>query len=151
MQEAAETNDASIRPGCGSIQPKLQLSIICQVIIGCTSSTVSTLSTVKEISTTNTPSALSALSVNSDHSPFDAHTMLNILAQNTRLEDVIAGLSSQNQVLSLKLQIACATNSQLVSDEEEEQEHVEGEEQEQEQEEAGAPISNWDIVRNLTI
>jgi hypothetical protein len=51
---------------------------------------------VQEISTTNTPSALSALSDNSDHSPFDAHTMLNILAQNNRLEDVIAGLSSQN-------------------------------------------------------
>jgi hypothetical protein len=63
---------------------------------------------VKEISTTNTPSALSALSVDSDHSSFDAHTMLNKLAQNNRLEDVIAGLSSQNQVLSLKLQIACA-------------------------------------------
>jgi hypothetical protein len=110
---------------------------------------------VKEISTTNTPSALSALSVNSDHSPFDAHTMLNKLAQNSRLADVIAGLSSQNQVLSLKLQIVCATNSRLVSDEEEEQEHDEGEEQEQEeeqeeeqgqQEEAGAPISKWDIV-----
>jgi hypothetical protein len=116
---------------------------------------------VKEISTTNTPSALWVPSVNSDHSPFDAHTMLNILAQNSRLEDVIAGLSSQNQVLSLKLQIACATNSWLVSDEEEEQEHDEGEEQEQEeeqdkeqeeeqgqQEEAGAPISKWDIVTN---
>jgi hypothetical protein len=113
---------------------------------------------VKEISTTNTPSALSALSVDSDHSPFDAHTMLNILAQNSRLlEDVIAGLSSHNQVLSLKLQIACATNSRLVSDEEVEQEHDEGEEQEQEeeqeeeqgqQEEAGAPISKWDIVTN---
>jgi hypothetical protein len=75
----------------------------------------------------------------------------------SRLEDVIAGLSSQNQVLSLKLQIACATNSRLVSDEEEEQEHDEGEEQEQEeeqeeeqglQEETGAPISKWDIVTN---
>jgi hypothetical protein len=66
---------------------------------------------VKEISTTNTPSALSALSVNPDHSPFGAHTMLNILAHNCRLEDVIAGLSSHNQVLSLKFQIACATNS----------------------------------------
>jgi hypothetical protein len=49
---------------------------------------------VKEISTINTLSALSALSVNSDHSPFDAHTMLNILARNSRLEDFIAGLLS---------------------------------------------------------
>jgi hypothetical protein len=57
---------------------------------------------VKEI-TTNTPSALSALSVNSDHSPFDAHTMFNILAHNNRLEDVVAGLSLQNQMLSSEL------------------------------------------------
>jgi hypothetical protein len=110
---------------------------------------------VKEISTTNTPSALSALSVNSDHTPFDAHTMLNILAQNNRLEDVRAGLSLQSEVLSLKLQIACATNSWLVSDEEEEQEHdeeVEQEEQQEEQqgqqEEAEAPLSKWGIVTN---
>jgi hypothetical protein len=147
MQEVTKSDNASIRPGCRSVQPKLQLPIICRVIIGCTSSTVSTL---KEISTTNTSSALSALSVNWVHSPFDAHTMLNILAQNNRLEDVIAGLSSQNLVLSLKLQIACATSSRLVSDEEEEQEHDEEQEQEQEEEqeeeqgqheEAGAPIS----------
>ena len=77
---------------------------------------------VKEISTTNTPSALSALSVNSDHSPFDAHTMFNILARNNRLEDVVAGLSLQNQMLSSELQSARARNSQLVSDEEEKQE-----------------------------
>jgi hypothetical protein len=110
---------------------------------------------VKEI-TTNTPSALSALSVNSNHSPSDAHTMFNILAHNNRLEDVVAGLSLQNQMLSSELQSACATNSQLVSDEEEKQELLdEEEEKEQEQEEeqgqkqeAAAPISKWDIVTN---
>jgi hypothetical protein len=98
---------------------------------------------VKEI-TTNTPSALSALSVNSDHLPFDAHTMFNILARNNRLEDIVAGLSLQNQMLSSKLQLACATNSQLVSTEEE-QEHDEEEEKEEEQgqqQEAASPISN---------
>jgi hypothetical protein len=110
---------------------------------------------VKEIITTNTPSALLALSVNWDHLSFDAPTMLNILAQNNRLADVIAGLSLQNQMLSLEPLLAFATNSQLVSKgKEEEQEHDEEEDQEQEeeqaekgqQEEAAAPISTWDIV-----
>jgi hypothetical protein len=45
--------------------------------------------------------------------------MFNILAHNNRLEDVVAGLSLQNQMLSSELQSACATNSQLVSNEEE--------------------------------
>jgi hypothetical protein len=114
---------------------------------------------VKE-TTTNTPSALSALSVDSDHLPFDAHTMFNILAHNNRPADFVAGLSLQNQMLSSELQSDRATNSQLVSDEEEKQELLDEEEvkeqdQEEEQEEeqgqkqeAAAPISKWDIVTN---
>jgi hypothetical protein len=65
------------RPRCGSIQPKLQLFIICWIIIV---PTLSQPSTVKEINT-NTPLALLALSVNWNHWPFDAHSMFNILAQ----------------------------------------------------------------------
>ena len=45
-----------------------------------------------------------------------------ILAHSNRLEDVVAGLSLQNQMLSSELQSARARNSQLVSDEEEKQE-----------------------------
>ena len=114
---------------------------------------------VQEISTTNTPSALSALSDTSDHSPFDANTMFNILAHNKRLEDVVAGLSLQNQMLSSELQLACATNSRLIVSNKEEKQELLDEEEEKEQEdeqeeeqgqkqEAAAPISKWDILTN---
>jgi hypothetical protein len=88
MQEAAETRDAFIRPGCGRMLPKLQLSILFKSSL--VAPALSQPPPVNEI-TTNTPSALSAISVNLDHSPFDAHTMVNILAQNKRLEDIVTG------------------------------------------------------------
>jgi hypothetical protein len=56
-----------------------------------------------------------------------------ILAHSNRLEDVVAGLSLQNQMLSSELQSARSRNSQLVSDEEEKQELLD-EEEEKEQE-----------------
>jgi hypothetical protein len=80
-----------------------------------------------------TPSTLSDLTQSEGTPPNEpqaGHLLSNILAQNERLEDIVAqnerledivaGLSIENKLMSSRLQMARATNSQLQQDQEEE-------------------------------
>ncbi len=80
-----------------------------------------------------TPSTLSDLTQSEgtpSNEPQAGHLLSNILAQNQRLEDIVAqnerledivaGLSIENKLMSSRLQMARATNSQLQQDQEEE-------------------------------
>jgi abortive infection bacteriophage resistance protein len=62
----------------------------------------------------------------------------DIVAQNKRLEDIVAGLSFENELMSSRLQMARATNSQLQQDQEEEL---------SQQQEAMA-VSKFDVITN---
>ena len=98
-----------------------------------------------------TPSTLSDLTQSEGtplNEPQTGHLLSNILAQNERLEDtvaqkerledVVAGLSFENELMSSRLQMARAENSQLQQDQEEEL---------SQQQEAMA-ISKFDILTN---
>jgi hypothetical protein len=53
--------------------------------------------------------------------PQAGHLLLNILAKNERLEDIVAGLSFENKFMSSRLQLDRVTNSQLQQEQKEEQ------------------------------
>jgi hypothetical protein len=63
----------------------------------------------------------------------------DIVAQNERLEDIVAGLSIENKLMSSRLQMARATNSQLQQDQEE---------QELSQQQERMAISKFDVLTN---
>jgi hypothetical protein len=98
-----------------------------------------------------TPSTLSDLTQSEGrplNEPQAGHLLSNILAQNERLEDsvaqnerlegIVAGLSFENKLMSSRLQMARATNSQLQQDQEEEL---------SQQQEAMA-VSKFDVLTN---
>jgi hypothetical protein len=100
---------------------------------------------------------LSTLSPLSDLTPSEGtssnHRLLSniLLAKNVRLECIVAGLSSENRLMSSRLELAMATNIQLQQEEQEEQEEEgeEGEEEDEEgQQEEALGISKFDVVTN---
>ncbi len=115
------------------------------------SPSIEVITTTCEGTAYTTPSTLSDLTQSEgtpSNEPQAGHLLSNILAQNERLDDIVAqnerlegivaGLSIENKLMSSRLQMARATNSQLQQDQEEEL---------SQQQEAMA-ISKFDVLTN---
>jgi hypothetical protein len=116
------------------------------------SPSIEVITTTCEGTSYTTPSILSDLTQSEGtlpNEPQAGHLLLNILAQNERLEaivaqnerleDVVAGLSFENELMSSRLQMARATNSQLQQQDQEE---------ELSQQQEAMAISKFDILTN---
>jgi hypothetical protein len=123
-------------------------NVSCVIIIG---GIIEVITTTCEGTAYTTPSTLSDLTQSEGtplNEPQAGHLLSNILAQNERLEgivaqnkrleDIVAGLSFENELMSSRLQMARATNSQLQQDQEEEL---------SQQQEAMA-VSKFDVITN---
>ena len=116
------------------------------------SPSIEVITTTCEGTAYTTPSTLSDLTQSEgtpSNEPQAGHLLSNILAQNERLDDIVAqnerlegivaGLSIENKLMSSRLQMARATNSQLQQDQEE---------QELSQQQERMAISKFDVLTN---